>query len=188
MLLDEPLSALDAKVRVQLRDQIRSIQTELGITTLFVTHDQEEALAVADRVAVMRDGSIEQIGTPEELYGQPATAFVADFIGLSNQVAGTVVGGQVALLGATLRLLDPSVAAGRVIASVRPEDVLLGAAGTGAPAIVTGTSFLGSHRRTRVILEDGTELLVQHEAELRTAVGDAVGVRLRGTPVAVRPA
>ncbi|THG32312.1 ABC transporter ATP-binding protein [Naasia lichenicola] len=186
LLLDEPLSALDAKVRVQLRDQIRSIQTELGITTLFVTHDQEEALAVADRVAVMRAGNIEQIGTPEELYGQPATAFVADFIGLSNQVPGTVLGGQVELLGTTLALLDPSVPTGPVLASVRPEDVLIGAPGTGSAAIVTGTSFLGSHRRTRVILEDGTELLIQHEAELKTAVGDAVGIRLRGTAVGIR--
>ena len=86
LLLDEPLSALDAKVRVQLRDEIRRIQTELGITTVFVTHDQEEALAVADRVAVMKDGRIEQIGTPEELYATPSSPFVADFVGLSNRV------------------------------------------------------------------------------------------------------
>ncbi len=92
LLLDEPLSALDAKVRAQLRDEIRRIQTELGITTVFVTHDQEEALAVADRVAVMRDGMIEQIGTPEELYATPSSAFVADFVGLSNRVAAEVVG------------------------------------------------------------------------------------------------
>jgi putative spermidine/putrescine transport system ATP-binding protein len=88
LLLDEPLSALDAKVRVQLRDEIRRIQTDLGITTLFVTHDQEEALAVADRVAVMREGQIEQIGSPEELYTTPATPFVANFVGLSNRVDG----------------------------------------------------------------------------------------------------
>ena len=100
LLLDEPLSALDAKVRVQLREQIRRIQTELGITTLFVTHDQEEALAVADRVAVMREGRIEQIGTPEELYVTPATPFVADFVGLSNRIPGTLTGGTITAAGA----------------------------------------------------------------------------------------
>ncbi len=88
LLLDEPLSALDAKVRVQLRDEIKRIQTRLGITTVLVTDDQEEALAVADRVAVMREGSIEQIGTPEQLYLEPASAFVADFVGLSNRMPG----------------------------------------------------------------------------------------------------
>ncbi|MFX6759494.1 spermidine/putrescine ABC transporter ATP-binding protein, partial [Acinetobacter baumannii] len=83
LLLDEPLSALDAKVRVQLRDEIRRIQLRLGITTLFVTHDQEEALAVSDRIAVMNAGRIEQVGTPEELYLRPASAYVAGFVGLS---------------------------------------------------------------------------------------------------------
>ena len=86
LLLDEPLSALDAKVRVQLREEIRRIQTEVGTTTLFVTHDQEEALAVADRVGVMRAGRLEQLGPPAEVYLRPATAFVADFVGLSNRL------------------------------------------------------------------------------------------------------
>jgi len=108
LLLDEPLSALDAKVRVQLRDEIRRIQTELGITTVFVTHDQEEALAIADRVAVMRDGVIEQIGTPEELYTAPRTPFVANFVGLSNRLAGEHSKGTVTVQGARLELLgDP---------------------------------------------------------------------------------
>ena len=89
LLLDEPLSALDAKVRVQLRDEIRRIQLEVGITTLFVTHDQEEALAVADRVGVMRDGRIEQIDSPEVMYTRPTTSFVAEFIGLTNRLAGS---------------------------------------------------------------------------------------------------
>ena len=88
LLLDEPLSALDAKVRVQLRDEIRRIQLEVGTTTLFVTHDQEEALAVADRVGVMRSGRLEQIAAPEELYSRPATTFVADFVGLTNRLPG----------------------------------------------------------------------------------------------------
>ena len=86
LLLDEPLSALDAKVRLQLREQIRSLQQRLGTTTLFVTHDQEEALSMADRVGVMRDGTLEQIATPDELYDRPATPFVAEFVGIMNRI------------------------------------------------------------------------------------------------------
>src|SRR6266403_5716619 len=93
LLLDEPLSALDAKVRVQLREEIRRIQLELGITTLYVTHDQEEALSVSDHVAVMWSGRIEQKGTPSEMYGAPSTPFVAEFIGTMNRLEATVVDG-----------------------------------------------------------------------------------------------
>ena len=91
LLLDEPLSALDAKVRVQLREEIRRIQLELGITTIYVTHDQEEALSISDRVAVMYGGKIEQVGAPAEMYGHPATPFVAEFIGTMNRLIATVV-------------------------------------------------------------------------------------------------
>ena len=90
LLLDEPLSALDAKVRLQLREQIRSVQQRLGTTTLFVTHDQEEALSMADRVGVMRNGKLEQIATPDELYAQPATAFVAEFVGTMNRIPASL--------------------------------------------------------------------------------------------------
>ncbi len=93
LLLDEPLSALDAKVRGQLRDEIRRVQLEVGITTLFVTHDQEEALAIADRVGVMRAGKLEQLAAPTTVYTEPATAFVAEFVGLTNRLAGIVRGG-----------------------------------------------------------------------------------------------
>ena len=93
LLLDEPLSALDAKVRVQLREEIRRIQLELGITTLYVTHDQEEALAISDHVAVMYGGVIEQMGTPAEMYTAPATPFVAEFIGTMNRLEATVIDG-----------------------------------------------------------------------------------------------
>ncbi len=102
LLLDEPLSALDAKVRVQLREQIRVLQTRLKITTLFVTHDQEEALSMADRVCVMRAGRIEQVDTPSTLYAAPATAFVAEFVGTMNRIPGVVEHGRVGLLGTTV--------------------------------------------------------------------------------------
>lgn len=184
LLLDEPLSALDAKVRVQLRDEIRRIQTELGITTFFVTHDQEEALAVADRVAVMRAGRIEQIGSPEELYHRPATAFVAEFVGLTNRVDGTVAGGRLHVLGQEAPLAAEA-ADGPVTAYLRPEDLLLAA--DGLPAVVLTTSFLGALRRTRVRLADGTELALQHGARERPEPGDRVSVALAGSPVTVAP-
>src|SRR5690606_14634517 len=91
LLLDEPLSALDAKVRVSLREEIRAIQRSLGITTIFVTHDQEEALSMSDRVVVMNRGRVEQVGTPFEIYNRPATRFVASFVGTLNLLGGTVV-------------------------------------------------------------------------------------------------
>ena len=191
LLLDEPLSALDAKVRVQLRDEIRRIQTDLGITTLFVTHDQEEALAVADRVAVMREGNIEQIGTPEELYTTPATPFVAAFVGLSNKMPATLANGRVTLYGETLAVLgSPELSgptSGPVFALVRPEDLLLmgdGAVGS-IPAVVVATSFLGSLRRTRLTLADGTLVSVQHDVCENPQPGEKVGLRLRGNAVSV---
>src|SRR5271168_3342772 len=106
LLLDEPLSALDAKVRAQLRDEIRRIQLDVGITTLFVTHDQEEALAIADRVGVMRAGHIEQLAPPTDVYSRPATSFVAEFVGLSNRLPGEVRDGSVNVRGSTLPLVE----------------------------------------------------------------------------------
>jgi putative spermidine/putrescine transport system ATP-binding protein len=182
LLLDEPLSALDAKVRVQLREEIRRIQTDLGITTLFVTHDQEEALAVADRVAVMREGNIEQIGTPEDLYTQPATSFVATFIGLSNPVDGELRGSTVSVFGTELPLLGTGPEDGPVTVFIRPEDLEFAA--DGIPATVVASSFLGSLRRTQVRLEDGTLLFVQHDVRIRPVTGDRVNLGLTGRPVA----
>ena len=184
LLLDEPLSALDAKVRVELRDLIRRIQTELRITTLFVTHDQEEALAMADRVAVMSNGVIQQIGTPEDLYSRPKSAFVADFVGLSNQVAGTLSAGSITAYGTSFELLGEPLPDGPVTALVRPEDVTF--TDDGLAAIVITTSFLGSLRRTMVRLDDGLVLTVQHEAANVKAPGARVSVSFRGHPVSAR--
>jgi len=183
LLLDEPLSALDAKVRVQLREQIRRIQTELAITTVFVTHDQEEALAVADRIAVMHAGRIEQIGTPEELYGTPRSAFVADFVGLSNRIPGELRGGVVTAYGTRFPLLGDGLADGPVLAYVRPEDVRFGAAGLGVPATVVTSSFLGSLRRTVVRLADETLVHIQHDAADARTPGEEVRIAFAGRPV-----
>src|SRR5437879_10127481 len=123
LLLDEPLSALDAKVRSRLRDEIRRVQLEVGITTLFVTHDQEEALAIADRVGVMQAGKLEQLGPPTLVYSRPATPFVADFVGLTNRMEGTVRRGAVEIRGASIPLVHPDVPDAPAIALVRPYAV-----------------------------------------------------------------
>src|SRR5467141_3478466 len=126
LLLDEPLSALDAKVRARLRDEIRRVQLEVGITTLFVTHDQEEALAIADRVGVMRAGRLEQLGPPTTIYSRPATPFVAEFVGLTNRLPGVVRSGEVEVRGTRLPLVQPDAADGPAVALVRPEAVTFG--------------------------------------------------------------
>lgn len=184
LLLDEPLSALDAKVRVQLRDEIRRIQRELSITTLFVTHDQEEALAVADRVAVMRAGSIEQVGTPEELYSAPATAFVAEFVGTSNRVSGEVIGALVRLAGCPEVPVVGTPAEGPVWAYVRPEDVSFVEQG-GLAGVVESASFLGAVCRTRVRVDRETLLVLDHRADERREPGSSVRVSFTPARVAV---
>ena len=161
LLLDEPLSALDAKVRAQLRDEIRRIQLEVGITTLFVTHDQEEALAIADRVGVMREGRLEQLAPPTEVYSRPATAFVAEFVGLSNRLAGEVRGGEVLVRGCTLPLVEKDVPDGQVVALIRPEAVTMAShAPDSGSGPLTGTviavTFLGATSRVTVDLGDTT--------------------------------
>jgi putative spermidine/putrescine transport system ATP-binding protein len=190
LLLDEPLSALDAKVRVQLRDEIRRIQLELGITTLFVTHDQEEALAVADRVGVMWQGKIEQIAGPEEMYTRPASPFVAEFIGLSTPLAGTASGDTATVLGCRLPLLAGSPSDGPVTVLVRPEALRLlpgsadSASSSGVEATVLATSFLGANGRAQARLTDGTVVTAQMpSAEVSTLqVGDRVIVQLDPVP------
>ena len=126
LLLDEPLSALDAKVRVHLRHEIKNLQRKLGVTTIMVTHDQEEALSMADRIVVMNHGVIDQVGTPTEIYRHPKTLFVADFIGETNQVPAKVLdGGKVALAGTELVCAPHELAVGdAVTAVVRPVDII----------------------------------------------------------------
>ncbi|MGW1622670.1 ABC transporter ATP-binding protein [Streptomyces sp. NPDC002172] len=188
LLLDEPLSALDAKVRLSLREEIRRLQQELGITTLFVTHDQEEALSVADRVAVMRAGRLEQCAEPAELYGRPATAFVAEFVGTMSRIPGTVKDDTVEVLGQRLPVDGQAPGAGEVDVLVRPEAVRVRADGAGT-ATVVATAFLGAVVRVTVRLADGTEAkadLPAHEAA-ELGAGSAVSVSLPERPVLVAP-
>jgi putative spermidine/putrescine transport system ATP-binding protein len=190
LLLDEPLSALDAKVRAQLRDQIRRIQLEVGITTLFVTHDQEEALAIADRVGVMREGRIEQLAPPTEVYSRPATSFVAEFVGLTNRLTGMVSSGTVTVRGRDLPLVDRSTAPGRVTALVRPEAVSLAADSSGESGPLTGTviatTFLGATSRITVDLGDATIMAQLPTSEATTlSAGSRVALSIRPDPVLV---
>lgn len=204
LLLDEPLSALDAKVRVRLRDEIKAIQVELGITTIFVTHDQEEALAVADRVAVMREGVIEQLGSPEDLYRKPVTPFVASFIGESNRLPGELTGDRIDIAGVTLPVLPGSAGTLTgltgpglsqqvpVTAFVRPEQLRIEPADAGGAqgsqslaATIVSSGFFGAHRRTTVRLADGETVTVQHGPSERFVPEQRVLLTFLGDPVAV---
>ena len=180
LLLDEPLSALDAKVRSRLRDEIRRVQLEVGITTLFVTHDQEEALAIADRVGVMQAGHLEQLGSPTEIYSRPATPFVAEFVGLTNRLPGEVKGGAVEVRGTRLPLVQPDAPQGPAIALVRPEAVSLATDGAISDGPLVGTviavAFLGATSRVTVDLGD---LTVMAQMPTSTAASTPAGTRVR---------
>jgi putative spermidine/putrescine transport system ATP-binding protein len=185
LLLDEPLSALDAKVRVQLRDEIRRVQVEVGTTTLFVTHDQEEALAVADRVGVMNAGRLEQLAPPAELYSAPASRFVGEFVGLSNRLPAEVRDGVAALLGREVPVL-PGSTTGAGHALVRPESVSVVADAAGTATVAT-VMFLGPLSRVTSTLADGTDVVAQLASSdaLRLQPGDAVRLEVAPTPVLV---
>jgi putative spermidine/putrescine transport system ATP-binding protein len=181
LLLDEPLSALDAKVRVQLREEIRRIQLELGITTIYVTHDQEEALSISDRVAVMYGGKIEQVGAPAEMYGHPATPFVAEFIGTMNRLIAKVADDGAIDYGGLLLRVDAARGlprGERVLCLIRPETVTIvpdnGTVADGALAgEVISSTFLGSTTRVRVVDESGQRSLT---ADISTGLAAALPV------------
>ncbi|MET8986624.1 ABC transporter ATP-binding protein [Nonomuraea wenchangensis] len=185
LLLDEPLSALDAKVRLTLREEIRRLQLDLGITTVFVTHDQEEALSVADRVAVLREGRLEQVGAPAEVYDRPATPFVAEFVGTMNHLAGRLGGDRVSVLDQSLPVDGPVPDGADVDVLVRPEAVRVEPVEDGS-AEVLAASFRGASVRLRLAV-DGGEVLADvpgHEAA-RLGPGTRVAVRLVERPVLV---
>jgi iron(III) transport system ATP-binding protein len=158
LLLDEPLSALDAKVRVRLRLEIKELQRRLGVTTIMVTHDQEEALSMADRIVVMDHGKIEQVGTPEEIYSSPATPFVADFIGAMNFLPAQAGEGSVSIGSAKFAANIPAALGGnRVIAAIRPEDIqfheVAGGDDNSIEAVTGHMEFLGTFFRVALDCE-----------------------------------
>ena len=189
LLLDEPLSALDAKVRTQLREEIRRIQLEVGTTTLFVTHDQEEALGIADRVGVMRQGILEQIAAPTELYERPLTAFVAEFVGLTNPLPAKVTNGSAEVLGVQVPTVAGSITSGSGLALIRPEWFHVEAS-TSGNAKIFAVSFLGSTCRITIDLADGTRVRAQVPSAdaSQLGIGANVQVTLKSLPVFVKGA
>jgi iron(III) transport system ATP-binding protein len=190
LLLDEPLSALDARVRARLRGEIRDLQRKLGITTIMVTHDQEEALTMSDRIVVMNRGRIDQVGTPTEIYSRPATAFVADFVGKMNFLRGRLTSpARAEVQGATVDFQPPieSGPESPVTVCIRPEDVVVRNVGNGQPnqlQVQVGVmEFIGSHFATtmHVIgtnLNFAADLSINDVRDLRIVPGATISVAL----------
>jgi putative spermidine/putrescine transport system ATP-binding protein len=156
LLLDEPLSALDAQVRLNLREEIRRLQLSLGTTTLFVTHDQEEAMAISDRVGVMNSGVLEQIDTPDALYNKPSSSFVASFVGTMNKIPTFITDGMVEIFGSKVVALKRGNENGKVHALIRPEAISVVAATGGSNAKVLTRSFMGASSNIVCQTPDGT--------------------------------
>jgi spermidine/putrescine transport system ATP-binding protein len=191
LLLDEPLGALDARLRVDLQVELKRIQETLGVTFVYVTHDQDEALTMSDRVAVMRDGRIEQLDSPQVLYEEPATAFVADFLGTSNLIPATIAGrdnghSKLQVGNFTLRATPAAAASGgEAMAMIRPERVRLEAHGSAGenrlPGMVEEVVYLGFHQELRVRLATGALVKVNipnDGATVEYGQGDPVAVHL----------
>ncbi len=183
LLLDEPFGALDAKVRKELRQWLRSLHSEIHVTSIFVTHDQEEALEVANRVVVMDKGRIEQIGTPGEVYDNPATAFVHGFIGESIVLPVEVCDGCVRLGGKSLNIAPDGVGSGASKLFVRRHDMQVGPAGSGAlDGAVRHVRTFGPIQRAEVALAaTGGETVIEIDAprDRELQIGDIVGLRPR---------
>jgi len=184
LLLDEPLSALDAKVRSQLRDEIRRVQLEVGTTTLFVTHDQEEALAIADRVGVMSNGRLDQIATPTDLYARPSTRFVAEFVGLSNRLNALVDRSTATILGCSVPVLEGSLTSGTGLGLVRPESVSVEQESAGN-ATVASRAFLGPVSRVFCDLDSGETVMAQVSSVVADQLPPGSRVRVSVDPAPV---
>lgn len=190
LLLDEPLSALDARVRARLRGEIRELQQRLGITTIMVTHDQEEALTMSDRIVVMNRGRIEQVGTPDEIYSRPATAFVADFVGKMNFLKGKLVTRQVVdVAGAGLQFAEPiELATGAPLTvCLRPEDVVVRDLDHGRANVLDAQvgvmEFIGNHFATTLhaagtSLNFSADLSINDVRDLKITPGGSIRVAL----------
>jgi putative spermidine/putrescine transport system ATP-binding protein len=171
LLFDEPLSNLDAKLRGQMRHEIRKLQKEVGVTTLFVTHDQDEALTMADRVVVLNQGRIEQIGTPAEIYDRPQTRFVADFIGTSNFIDGRISGiddGEAVFTtasGLRLKVADAEHDAGGGVLAIRPEKIEFTVPGapSAVDAVISDITRLASIIEYTLTLNTGDEIIVREQ-------------------------
>jgi iron(III) transport system ATP-binding protein len=196
LLLDEPLSALDAKVRVHLRHEIKQLQRRLGVTTIMVTHDQEEALTMADRIVVMNRGAIEQVGSPLDIYREPASPFVADFIGVMNFVTATVVRDDLVRLGGIELVCDADgFAPGtEVTLAIRPEDIAVEDVVSGSPnglrARVDALAFLGSFFRADLVGDAVPGVLLRADLPVdlvrRRALAEKLTLECRLPPERIR--
>ncbi len=190
LLMDEPLSNLDAKLRVEMRNAIKRIQQQIGITTVYVTHDQEEALAVSDRIAVMNGGVIQQIDTPKNIYQRPANLFVSTFIGLSNILSGIalVKNGETSIqiqdYSVPMEHVSQDVKDGQNIkVSIRPEEFIINQAdGAGIPATVKSSVFLGITTHYFVTLANGQEIEVIQNSDIWDIIPDGSDIRLAVQP------
>lgn len=187
LLLDEPLGALDLKMRKEMQIELKAMHQELGITFIYVTHDQEEALTMSDKVVVMEDGMIQQIGTPEEIYNKPQTVFVADFIGESNIFTGKMTGKQtVKFLGTTFLCKDDLTVGQAVDVVVRPENIQITDPAQGAVSgVVTSAVFKGMYYE--IVAESGeNEIVLQSVGDV--APGTKIGMRIAPEGIHVIPA
>lgn len=183
LLMDEPLSNLDAKLRLEMRRFIRKVQKEVGITTVYVTHDQEEAMAISDKIAVMKDGVIQHLGTPEDIYKRPKNAFVANFIGTSNFIPATLESGTVKFDSGYAVPMESlaTVENQPVLTSIRPEEFTISAGkGEGISGVVIDSSYLGMN--THYFVEVGTDLIVeviQESQEVLIKENEAVSLKVK---------
>ncbi|THE64721.1 ABC transporter ATP-binding protein [Salinadaptatus halalkaliphilus] len=182
LLLDEPMTGLDAELKLRLRDEIGSLLDELDVTALYVTHDQEEAMAMCDRIAVLNDGRVEQVGTAESIYRQPTNEFVATFVGTSNLLTGVARDDRIDL-GFT-ELADDMRTTGEVTVAARPEDFSLGGP---VDATVLETTYLGQRKDLQVELPDGSTITMQVDGDADYRAGDVVGVEIDPENVQIFP-
>ena len=186
LLMDEPLSNLDAKLRIEMRSVIKELQHKVGITTVYVTHDQEEAMAVSDRIAVMKDGVIQQCSTPRNIYHRPANLFVATFIGTSNILPGEVLRENgtdtMTLAGARIPLhnLREDLPQGKtpVRVSIRPEDFVVCQGDEGVVGTVRSITFLGTSTHYDIDLADGSRIIIVQESQEEDAFQEGDHIRL----------
>ena len=175
LLMDEPLSNLDAKLRLEMRQAIRDIQKEVGITTIYVTHDQEEAMAISDRIAVMNLGEIQQIGSPQEIYHRPANEFVASFIGRTNIILGECNKNEITILNHKVKLNNIDYK-GKVKVSIRPEEFIITDDESAIPAVIKDTIFLGLNTHffmelpNKQVVEIIKESMINNENEVGKTV------------------
>lgn len=184
LLMDEPLSNLDAKLRVEMRTAIKEIQNSIGITTVYVTHDQEEAMAVSDRIAVMKDGEIQHLGQPKDIYQRPANLFVATFIGKTNVLNGTLNNSVLKIAGkydVSLNNVKDKNVKGNVVISIRPEEFVIdeNQAKDGIKAFIDSSVFLGLNTHYFAHLESGEKIEIVQESKIDSIIPKGTEVYLK---------